>query len=90
VVNPRDYLDRIWIDSVTHDPQALRYLLDVMGVDRVVLGTDYPFPLGEQVPGSTVEALDLDEEERAAIFAGNALAWLGLPATRFQRGAGAS
>jgi aminocarboxymuconate-semialdehyde decarboxylase len=89
-VNPRRYLDRIWVDSVTHDPQALRYLLEVLGADRVALGTDSPFPLGEQVPGSTVEALELDENERAAIFAGNALAWLGLPATRFEQGAGAS
>ncbi len=57
-VNPRDYLGRFWVDSVTHDPQALRYLLEVMGEDRVALGTDYPFPLGEQKPGAVIRALD--------------------------------
>ena len=42
--NPRDYLGRFYVDSVTHDPQALRYLMDVVGEESVMLGTDYPFP----------------------------------------------
>ena len=82
-VNPRDYLGRFWVDSVTHDPQALRYLIDVVGADKVVLGTDYPFPLGEQEPGKLVESLDLPEEQRRAICHENALRWLDLPLERF-------
>lgn len=66
-----------------HDPQALRYLLDVTGVERVMLGTDYPFPLGEQHPGSGIEALGLEEAARARLFHGTALEWLGLPLYRF-------
>jgi aminocarboxymuconate-semialdehyde decarboxylase len=66
-----------------HDPQALRYLLDVTGVDRVMLGTDYPFPLGEQHPGSGIEALGLNDNDRAQLFHGTALEWLGLPLQRF-------
>ncbi len=82
-VNPREYLSRFWIDSVTHDPKALSYLLDVMGEDRIALGTDYPFPLGEQKPGAVIEALDLDEPVRQKLFWRNALDWLRLPAERF-------
>lgn len=77
-VNPRDYLDRFWVDSITHDPQALRYLIDVMGTDRVMFGTDYPFPLGEQEPGSILGRLELPDHARRSLFSANALAWLGL------------
>jgi aminocarboxymuconate-semialdehyde decarboxylase len=82
--NPREYLKRLYFDSCVHDPQALRYLLDVTGVERVMLGTDYPFPLGEQHPGSGIEALGLDDAGRAQLFHGTALEWLGLPRHRFE------
>lgn len=81
--NPREYFPRLFFDSCVHDPQALRYLLDVVGHDRVMLGTDYPFPLGEQVPGSGIDALQLDDSARARLFHGAALEWLGLPLARF-------
>ncbi|MDX1570473.1 MAG: amidohydrolase family protein [Xanthomonadales bacterium] len=81
--NPREYLDRFYIDSVVHDPQALHYLVDLFGAERIMLGTDYPFPLGEQQPGSAIEALELDDEARRAIYAGTALDWLGLDAAAF-------
>jgi aminocarboxymuconate-semialdehyde decarboxylase len=82
--NPREYLQRLYFDSCVHDPHALRYLLDVTGVERVMLGTDYPFPLGEQHPGSGIESLGLDDGARARLFHGTALEWLGLPLNRFQ------
>jgi aminocarboxymuconate-semialdehyde decarboxylase len=82
--NPREYLKRLYFDSCVHDPQALRYLLDVTGVERVMLGTDYPFPLGEQHPGSGIEALGLDDAGRAQLFHGTALEWLGLSRHRFE------
>jgi aminocarboxymuconate-semialdehyde decarboxylase len=82
-VNPRAYLERIYVDSVTHDPRALKYLLDVMGEGRVMLGSDYPFPLGEQRPGSVIEALDLPEAQQRSLFNGAALEWLGLSVERF-------
>jgi aminocarboxymuconate-semialdehyde decarboxylase len=81
--NPREYLKRFYFDSCVHDDDALRYLLDVTGVEQVMLGTDYPFPLGEQEPGSGIEALGLDEAGRARLFHGTALEWLGLPEQRF-------
>jgi aminocarboxymuconate-semialdehyde decarboxylase len=81
--NPRDYLERFYFDSCVHDDQALRYLLDVTGARQVMLGTDYPFPLGEQQPGSGIEALAPDDTDRARLFHGTALEWLGLPRHRF-------
>ena len=81
--NPREYLKRLYFDSWVADDAALRYLLEACGIDRVMLGTDYPFPLGEQVPGEGIERLALDEAQRARIYHGTALEWLGLPASRF-------
>ncbi len=82
-VNPRDYIGRFWVDSVTHDPQALAYLIEVMGADRVALGTDFPFPLGEQEPGSAIRALDPDPALKRRLYWQNALEFLQLPAERF-------
>ena len=81
--NPREYLKRLYFDSWVADDAALRYLLEVCGSERVMLGTDYPFPLGEQVPGEGIERLGLSEAERARLYSGTALEWLGLPASRF-------
>lgn len=77
-VNPREYLQRIYVDTITHDPKALRYLLEVMDPSRIMLGTDYPFPLGEQRPGAVIEALDLPMEMQRRLYHAAALEWLGL------------
>ena len=81
--SPRSYFDRLYFDSCVHDPQALRYLIDVVGYERVMLGTDYPFPLGEQEPGSGIASLALDDTRAARIYHGTALDWLGLSPQRF-------
>ena len=73
----------LYFDSWVADPRALQYLLDTVGTDRVMLGTDYPFPLGEQEPGAGIAALDLDPTGQARLYHGTALEWLGLPASRF-------
>ena len=82
--NPREYLSRLFFDSWVADPRALRYLLDTVGVRQVMLGTDYPFPLGEQEPGKGIASLGLDEVEQARIYHGTALDWLGLAKSRFE------
>lgn len=82
--NPREYLDRFHVDSLVHDAESFRFLLRLMGPERIVLGSDYPFPLGEAVPGSLLESLtDLSEEDRTRILATNALELFGFPAARF-------
>lgn len=48
---------RFWVDSLTHDPDALRLLLKVMSPKRIALGSDYPFPLGEDHPGAMIESM---------------------------------
>jgi len=53
--NPRKYLGHFYVDSLVHDEKNLRYLIDVIGDEFVALGSDYPFPLGEEVAGELVE-----------------------------------
>lgn len=89
-VAPDAYLGRFWVDSLVHDPRALRYLVELMGDDRVALGSDYPFPLGEHRPGALVASMEeFDAARKARILGGNALDFLGLEAATFL-GAGAA
>jgi aminocarboxymuconate-semialdehyde decarboxylase len=79
--NPRSYLGRFYVDSLVHDPLTLRYILQVYGEQCVALGSDYPFPLGEAVPGSLIESMpDLREETRRRLLSGTAIEWLGAAA----------
>ncbi|WP_432825920.1 amidohydrolase family protein [Dactylosporangium sp. CA-092794] len=55
---PRHYLRRMWFDLVVHSPQVARALIDVVGADRVVIGTDYPFDMGVEDPGALAGAVD--------------------------------
>src|SRR5262249_52913204 len=78
-VSPRAQVRRLYFDSLVHDPEALRYLLRLAGRERVALGTDYPFPLGEEVPGRLIESLpERTDAERRRLLAGTALEFLGL------------
>lgn len=70
---PSHYLDRFSCDSAVFDHRSLRCLVDVVGTERVMLGSDYPFPLGEQQVGSLVRSADfLDQAAKDAILGGNA------------------
>lgn len=80
---PRDYLDRFYLDTCVHDHKALEYLLELMGPERLAMGTDYPFPLGEQQPGSGIDSIELDEAARERLYHGTALEWLGLERDQF-------
>ena len=82
-VNPRKYLNKFYVDSLVHDPSNLQFLIDLIGVDRVALGTDYPFPLGEAKPGSLIESLDISEKDKAKLLGGNAMNWLGVKTGSF-------
>jgi aminocarboxymuconate-semialdehyde decarboxylase len=83
-VHPRTYLGRFWVDSLVHDPRSLDLVLDVCGRDRVMLGSDYPFPLGEDHPGEIVEKHpSMDDDTREAILGRNALEFLGVSIERF-------
>ncbi len=85
-VQPRAYLGRFWLDSLVHDAVMLRYIIDLVGEDRVTLGSDYPFPLGEAVPGALIESMDeLPNTVKQKLLGENALHWLGLAKERFIR-----
>ncbi len=76
-VPPRAYLGRFWVDSLTHDADMLRHLLRLIGAERVALGSDYPFPLGEDIPGALIDSMtDLDSNTRRRLFADSALEFL--------------
>jgi aminocarboxymuconate-semialdehyde decarboxylase len=74
---PRDYLGRFWVDSLVHDEAALRFALTVYGEDKIALGSDHPFPLGEAHPGAMIEAMTLDDTVRRKLLFHNARTWLG-------------
>lgn len=58
---PRSYLGKFWLDSLVHDENALKYLVDIAGADKIALGSDYPFPLGEHQPGKLIESVFGDD-----------------------------
>jgi|ERR1043166_568345 aminocarboxymuconate-semialdehyde decarboxylase len=90
-VAPREYLAqwkgkhlvrpaRFYVDSLVHDEHMLMHLVRLFGPQRVALGSDYPFPLGEPCPGELIESMtDLSEESKMAMLAGAAREFLSLP-----------
>jgi aminocarboxymuconate-semialdehyde decarboxylase len=80
---PREQLPRLYFDSLVHDAEALRYLIRTAGVERIALGSDYPFPLGEAEPGRLIESLpELTPAQRDRLLAGTAREFLGMSCTR--------
>jgi len=76
---PSAYLKKFYYDCLTHSEPALRMLIDTVGVERVVLGTDWPFDLGIDWPVSWVMGLDsLTQDEKEAILCKNLEALLGI------------
>jgi aminocarboxymuconate-semialdehyde decarboxylase len=82
-VNPREYVGKFWVDSITHDIDALKYILNMQGSKRVCLGSDYPFPLGDLEIGKFIEESDLSKTQIEDIFCNATLEWLGLEKTEF-------
>ncbi len=83
-VNPREYLGKFWLDSLVHSPEMLEYLVKLVGADRIALGSDYPFPLGELEPGQLIESSGFDDETKAKMLHGAALDWLDLDKSKFE------
>lgn len=76
---PSHYLGRFSVDSLVFDHRALRTLVDTVGIERVMAGSDFPYPLGERPVGQVVHDADfLSEADRALILRGNAEVFLGL------------
>jgi aminocarboxymuconate-semialdehyde decarboxylase len=75
-------LRRFSYDTVVFDPGVLRALVDFVGAERVLLGSDYPFDMGEGQPAEVVRALELPGADEERILGGNALSLLGRAAGR--------
>ena len=81
--SPRHYLGKFWLDSLVHDPKMLAYIVELMGAHRIALGSDYPFPLGENIPGTMIKQSAYSDEVKAQLLHGSALEWLGLSKSKF-------
>src|SRR4051794_14777783 len=81
---PRSYLAtpeqpaHFYVDSLVHDADALALLIKLFGSERVALGSDYPFPLGEAHAGQLIESMKLSSNEKARLLSETARDFLGL------------
>jgi aminocarboxymuconate-semialdehyde decarboxylase len=82
-INPRDYVGKFWVDSITHDIDLLKYLLKMQGSSKICFGTDYPFPLGDLEIGKFIEESDLSDQVKEDLFANATLDWLKLNKKNF-------
>ncbi|HCW45045.1 MAG: amidohydrolase [Planctomycetia bacterium] len=86
---PSEYLGQFYLDTLVHDPNNLEQLMALVGVDKLALGSDYPFPLGEDHPGAMITAMkSLSETQKDRMLGGTAWEFLGLDPGSFpeQRG----
>lgn len=82
-VNPREYLGKFWVDCITHDSTIMEYVLKIQGTEKVTLGSDYPFPLGDLEIGTFLEKMELGKKALEDIYCNATLAWLDLPKEQF-------
>jgi aminocarboxymuconate-semialdehyde decarboxylase len=75
---PSDYLKKLYFDSIVHSAAALQYLIQVVGADRVVVGTDYPMAMGDFEPVRKINSLNLTGQERSQVLGANAARALNL------------
>lgn len=76
--DPKKYIGKFWFDSLVHDAKSLHYLIDFAGNDKVCLGTDYPFPLGELAPGKLIESSINNQPLKEKLLYKNAMEWLSI------------
>ncbi len=69
---PTEYLKQFYFDTITHDADVLRSLVDLVGADRMMLGSDYPFDMGNENPTDLVRSANLGDENERKILGGNA------------------
>ena len=77
---PSHYLNRFYTDSAVFDQGALQFLVKTMGTEQVMLGSDYPFPLGEDRVGSLIRQSNLPQNIKSKLLGGNAERFLKLEA----------
>ena len=70
--DPVEQMQKLWYDTVLFDPRSLRFLCECFGAGRIVLGSDYPFPIGDMEPCKIVHGAGLSEIDTRAILGDNA------------------
>lgn len=83
---PSHYLNRFSVDSAVFDQHALQFLVGTMGADQVMLGSDYPFPLGEERVGSLIRKSNLPQYAKTKLLGENAMRFLGFAAESHEAG----
>jgi aminocarboxymuconate-semialdehyde decarboxylase len=76
--DPAEALRHIYTDTIVHDHRVLRFVVDMMGADRIMLGSDMPFPIGDAEPTRIVAAAGLSPAEAASVTGGLARTLFGL------------
>lgn len=85
-VEPKKFLGHFYLDTLVHDKEALRYLVKLVGREKICLGTDYPFPLGELEPGRLIKDTFTDDlETQEWLNSRAALSWLGMKKEEFDQ-----
>jgi aminocarboxymuconate-semialdehyde decarboxylase len=79
VKDPREYVNKFYVDSLVHDDETFKYLLNLFGPDKIAMGSDFPFPLGDLEHGRFIELMkDLDQETKEKLLFRTAKEWLGI------------
>lgn len=82
---PSELVHKVFVDSLVHDEATLKFVIEKMGINNIILGSDYPFPLGEHVPGKMIEEMpDLEPEAKAKILYQNACRFLNLDPAEYE------
>ena len=70
IADPAEGLGLLYTDSILHDPRVLRFVVEMIGADRVMMGSDMPFPIGDEEPAQIVAAAGLQPAQAASITGG--------------------
>lgn len=76
--DPAKYLSQMYFDGLVHDEAALKYLIDFAGINKIAMGSDYPFPLGELQPGKLINSMNLNDDQKLRLLSGTAKEWLNI------------
>ena len=81
--DPSKYIGKFWLDSLVHEPNMLKYIVEMFGAEKIAMGSDYPFPLGENIPGTLIRNSGFDDRSKELLLHGAALQWLNLKKEAF-------
>ena len=72
--DPAEALSLVYTDNIVHDVRVLRFVVEIMGADRIMLGSDMPFPIGDHEPRRILTAAGLKPDQIKSIEGGLAAA----------------